>query len=135
MIIYQPTIEEIKDFFLKNEKNQVNFRYFKNRDFNIISNHVKTILLKDNDKIVGYGHLDKDENNQVWLGVMVCDDCIGRGYGKKIMTELLINQKDSIKLSVDIENMIAKKLYENNGFMVTEIKEKFYIMERNNRIL
>jgi ribosomal protein S18 acetylase RimI-like enzyme len=135
MIIYQPTIEEIRDFFLKNEKNQVNFRYFKTRDFSIIKNHIKTILLKDNNKIVGYGHLDKDENNQIWLGIMVCDDCIGRGYGKKMMAELLINQKDSIKLSVDIENNIAKKLYEKNGFVVIETKPRFYIMEKNNRIL
>lgn len=134
-IINNPSIEELKDFFIINQKNQINFRYFKNRDFNIISNHVKTILLKDNDKILGYGHLDKDESNQIWLGIMVCDDCMGFGYGKIIMAELLINQKDIIKLSVDIENTIAKKLYENNGFVITEIKEKFYIMEKNNRIL
>ena len=135
IIINNPSIKDLKDFFLVNPKNQINFRYFKNRPFSVISNHIKTILLKDNNKIVGYGHLDKDEDNQIWLGIMVCDDCIGHGYGKKIMAELLIDQKDNIKLSVDIENIIAKKLYENNGFIITEIKENFYIMEKNNRIL
>jgi len=135
MIIYNPTIEELKDFFIKNQKNQASFRYFKTRDFGIIKNHIKTILLKYKDNIVGYGHLDKDENNQIWLGIMVCDECVGLGYGKIIMNELLKNQDYNINLSVDIENNIAKKLYEKNGFIVVKTTPTLYIMEKNNRIL
>ena len=116
--------------FIKNEKSK-SFRYYKKRDINVIENHILTLILtNDNKEIIGYGHLDFEEN--VWLGICICKKFRGKGYGKKIMNYLLKyakhNNIERIYLTVDKNNIIAKKLYEKNGFIVEKVNKSFFKM-------
>jgi hypothetical protein len=79
-----PSIELLELFFNNNPKNQTTFRYFKNRNFDSIKNHILTLLLYQNNDIIGYGHLDK-EDNITWLGIMLGDKYVGNGLGGIIM--------------------------------------------------
>ena len=130
--ILNPKIENLKYFFNKNKKNTKYFRYFKKRSFDIIDNHILTLLLIDGDKTVGYGHLDL-EDGITWLGIMVCDDCKSKGYGKIIMDKLITYRNNDIYLSVDNENIIAQKLYAQSGFVTIEnnVNNKIMILKKN----
>lgn len=125
-----PKIENLKKFFNENPNNQETFRYFKKRDFNVIENHTLTVLLYSENNIIGYGHLDKD-GEKTWLGIMLCDNCIGNGIGNIIMDKLIEQKKDNIFLSVDKNNIVAKKLYIKKGFVLSEEKENYIIMKLN----
>ena len=125
-----PSVELLESFFNNNPKNQNTFRYFKNRSFDSIKNHTLTLLLYQNDNIVGYGHLDK-ENNRIWLGIMLGDNHTGKGLSNIIMDELIQNSPSDIFLSVDKENLIAKNLYFKKGFYSIKEKEKYIIMKLN----
>lgn len=111
--------------------NSKNFRYFENRNINIIKNHIITLILTDkNENIIGYGHLDFEEN--IWLGICVCENYRGKGFGKKIMNYLLEYAKNNnikkIYLTVDKDNIIAKNLYEKNKFIVEKETDNFFKM-------
>lgn len=113
------------------------FRYFKNRSIDVISNHVYTVLAYDTvGNPVGYGHLDLEGNN-VWLGIAVIEASLGNGIGKAILNNLLHKadtKKIDLCLSVDKDNHIAKKLYENSGFMfLRELSDKVILMKREHR--
>jgi ribosomal protein S18 acetylase RimI-like enzyme len=125
-----PSIELLESFFNNNPKNQNAFRYFKNRNFDSIKNHTLTLLMYQNNNIVGYGHLDR-ENDITWLGVMLGDKHTGKGLGGIIIDRLTQNRTNDIHLSVDKENLIAKNLYTKKGFYTVEEKEKYIIMKLN----
>lgn len=125
-----PSIELLESFFNDNPKNQNAFRYFKNRNFDSIKNHILTLLMYQNGNIVGYGHLDK-ENDTTWLGIMLGDEYIGKGLGGIILDKLIQSSTNDIYLSVDKENLIAKNLYIKKGFYTIEEKEKYIIMKLN----
>ena len=128
--IETPTITEIEHFFRLNEKNQKTFRYFKKRNFDVIKSHIKTLLLCDSDNILGYGHLDS-QDNKIWLGVMVCDDCVGKGFGNIIMKKLLENINNDIFLSVDKINLSAINLYKKNNFITIDEYDNYFLMKRS----
>jgi ribosomal protein S18 acetylase RimI-like enzyme len=128
--IESPTINQIKNFFDLNQKNQKTFRYFKKRGVDALKNHKKTILAFDNNQYIGYGHLDFD-SDKTWLGIMVCDDCTGKGIGSKIMKKLLENVVEEIYLTVDKNNALAINLYEKNNFNVINEFESYFLMKRN----
>jgi ribosomal protein S18 acetylase RimI-like enzyme len=127
-VVNYPTINELNGFFIKNKKNQKTFRYYKNRDFEVVKNHIKTILFYIDETPVCYGHIDKDENNDIWLGIMVCDNCKGLGYGDLMMDKLLEDINYTIFLTVDRENIGAISLYLKKGFYFLEDNENYYKM-------
>lgn len=95
------------------------FRYFRARPLSIIGNHIVTILYYQQNKPVGYGHLDL-ENDKVWFGVAVHDSMLGCGIGtslanylKKKANELNL---EKIYLSVDKDNEPAIRLYQKLAF-------------------
>lgn len=114
--------------FLNNagEKTLETFRYFEKRPLDIISNHLCTFIFVEEGLCVAYGHLDK-ENSTVWLGVAVAQNFLGKGYGIKMVQELINAGKQfnisKITLSVDHTNIPAKSLYEKLGFVLSK-KEK-----------
>lgn len=121
----------IKDLIILLEKNPnaVNFfRYFKNRNLQIIKNHIVTLLLYIDNFPVGYGHIDLEKNIK-WLGVMVADNFCGKGYGTKIINKLLTTVKGDIFLSVDKNNISAYNLYTKIGFKIVEDQDLVYIMK------
>jgi len=125
-----PSIELLETFFNNNPKNQSTFRYFKNRSFDSIKNHITTLLLYQNNNIVGYGHLDK-EDDIIWLGVMVGDNYTKKGLGNIIVDRLIQESPNDIHLSVDKENIIAKNLYTKKGFYPIKEEENYIIMKLN----
>lgn len=115
--------------FFKNEKNKSeNFRYFDSRPFEIIENHLVTILFILEDDIVGYGHLDV-EDDVVWLGIIVSENYRGMGYGKKIIEELIKHYDGDIQLSVDKQNQNAINLYKKFNFSIFRENKSNFIMK------
>ena len=106
------------------------FTYFDSRSLDILDNHVVTLVLEDDDKsIIGYGHLDK-EDETVWLGIALSQGHKGKGLGKVIMDALISSASeesvDEIKLSVYKDNVPAQKLYEKFGFKLSDQTKKSY---------
>lgn len=132
-LINEKNIDLLTQFIEKSHSKT--FRYYETRSVEIIKNHIVTVIVTDdnNNDIVGYGHLDFE--NCVWLGICVLEKYRGRGFGKKIMEKLIEkareNEISEIQLTVDKENIIAKKLYEKFDFEVIKESETFYRMKRN----
>jgi ribosomal protein S18 acetylase RimI-like enzyme len=113
--------------FLNNAGDSVmTFRYFNTRNIEIIKNHLVTYVFRFGDKIVAYGHLDK-EGDFVWLGIAVAESYKGKGLGRMMMAQLIeyakMNNLSRIDLSVDIENRGAQRLYEILGFVQYNTKD------------
>jgi ribosomal protein S18 acetylase RimI-like enzyme len=111
------------------------FRYFEKRDLNCLKNHLISYLFLEEEKPIGYGHLDKDGEN-VWLGVCIIQEKTGMGLGKKMMSYLIEfakqNKISKILLSVDKKNFNAIKMYNKFGFCEKQKNEKIIFMELNN---
>lgn len=119
---------DILDKFLQSNKVGVkSFRYFQKRPFEIINNHLYTCLYFEKNKCVGYGHLDY-ENEKIWLGIIVADGMLGKGYGAYIIKDLISNTKNDIHLSVDKSNLRAINLYSKIGFVNLLTNEEYSIM-------
>lgn len=122
-----PQISDLIHFFKKNKLGQEKFRYFKKRPFEVINNHKVTILIKEDNEILAYGHLDVDGEN-VWLGIMVSDFHKNKGVGTKMMSELINSYSGKIKLSVDQDNITAINLYKKFGFKEIDNTQNYIIM-------
>lgn len=120
-------IQLLKDFIQSNPKATIGFRYFNSREFTVINNHLLTNLYYVCGECIGYGHLDA-EGDRIWLGVMVADKQIRKGYGNFIMDNLLSFPVEEIFLSVDKVNVAAFELYINKGFKIQEDRIDKYIM-------
>src|SRR5690242_11212414 len=105
--IKQDNVQLLKDFIDHMGIAAESFRYFNSRSTDVITNHLVTLLIVENSKPVAYGHLDT-EDGAVWLGVCILPPFIGKGYGKKMMNELMRTAKEmdvlKIQLTVDKEN-------------------------------
>lgn len=136
VILKNIRIEDEKDLvsFLSNAGSSLNtFRYFSTRTPSILNNHITTILLYEDERPVGYGHLDKD-SEVIWLGICVSENKERKGYGKLIMDRLIeeaqLKNISRINLSVDINNHDAVKMYVKYGFRIcNEIKPGIILME------
>jgi RimJ/RimL family protein N-acetyltransferase len=146
-IIYSDSIYLLKEFSKNNLSKH--FRYFNkfnsSTDFplNMIQNHIYTIIgsinNSDNNSIIpiAYGHIDYENNN--WLGICILDDYQNKGYGKKIMNNLLqfvnINDINPLFLTVDIDNSNAIHLYKKFNFSIFESSDTFIKMIYKNTLL
>jgi ribosomal protein S18 acetylase RimI-like enzyme len=126
-LISNPSILEIKKFIDSNPNGLKKFRYFNKRGFDVIKNHLKTLLLVDNEKIVGYSHLDR-EGDDIWFGIMICDDCVGKGHGSFLIKETLSEFYGDVKLTVDKDNLPAINLYTKNNFKILEEHSDYFLM-------
>ena len=110
------------------------FRYFDSRSFDVVENHLVTYIMMRKNVIIGYGHLDI-EDDKVWLGVCITEGHTGYGYGKKMMEALIAKAHsdliEEINLSVDKDNTPAIAMYSTLGFVVTSENEKVYFMKMN----
>ena len=123
----------LNEFIQKN--NSKFFRYYDKRDINIIKNHIFTVILKNNeDNIVGYAHIDH-ENDTYWTALCVLSDYQNKGYGKYLMKNLhnfaVGESIETLHLSVDIDNMIAMNLYLKQGYHIINITQKYYVMKKS----
>ena len=123
-----PQTQCLEKFLSTAGKSLETFRYFSKRPLKIIEQHLCTYLLKEDDEVLAYGHLDQEEGT-VWLGIAVAEHATGKGLGKMMMHKLLDfakkNHVSQIKLSVDNDNLTAIHLYVAMGFSLKEKREKF----------
>lgn len=95
------------------------FRYFNSRPFDIVRCHKIALILKVENEVVGYGHVEV-EGGIPWLGIAVVERCAGQGWGKLIMSELIRRARmiglKELHLKVDRVNKSAVYLYANFGF-------------------
>ena len=107
------------------------FRYFQSRDIRVLKNHLITVLIIENSKVLGYGHIDKEKFN--WLGIYVSNGFRNRGLGNQLMNYLLKESKkqslDRVRLTVDNENIIALVLYKKLGFESILNNDEFTTLE------
>lgn len=115
------------------------FRYFEKRGLDVINNHKLTIvgtINKNNVDIpISYAHIDF-ENNTNWLGICVLDEYQNQGYGKELFTYLINyikkNNIQNAKLTVDIDNWKALKMYLKNGFKIINTNDAYYTLKMIN---
>lgn len=130
---------EIVEQFLTNcGESLKTFRYFFKRGKEVLYEHIHTVVLYEDEKIIGYGHLDTCDSGKIWLGICLISGKTGLGLGKLIMNNLLQwsdkNNSKEINLSVDISNAAGKKLYEHFDFRVYNKTETMYFMKRSKRV-
>lgn len=136
VIIQNITVNELsqlEQFVNNTDNNFETFRYYDKRPLHVIKDHIVTVIMLLNDRAIGYGHLDRDEEI-VWLGIAINKKFQGMGLGKKMMKYLIntaINHKLSkISLTVDQSNTPAIKLYELFGFVrQRKVNEQSVLME------
>ena len=119
---------ELDEFIKSNVNGIKTFRYYSKRPYTIIKNHIYTCLYYIDNICVGYGHLDF-EGEKTWLGIIVSDNEVGKKIGDQIMDDLILNSKNDIHLSVDINNNSAVYLYKKKRFEIMEKKINYYIMK------
>ena len=111
------------------------FRYFNKRSVNVISNHLITLILIDDNLPVGYAHIDYDDN-KYWFGICILENYQGKGYGKKLMEYIFNHEKiiniDNIYLTVDKINDIAINLYKKYNFYIIEENDSYFMMRKEN---
>jgi GNAT superfamily N-acetyltransferase len=110
--------------FLRHAGSSLNkFRYFKSRPIEVIKNHAVTLVALKENKVVGYGHLDK-ENEKIWLGTAIVESEKGKGLGKLLMDRLMAEAVkmniEKITLAVDNDNVPAIALYQKYGFVLSK---------------
>jgi RimJ/RimL family protein N-acetyltransferase len=120
-------IEDLKHIIKENVLGNKTFRYFDKREFSCLDNHLLTNLYYVENDCVGYGHLDHDGEN-VWLGIMVLDKHVGKGYGNTIFEALINSTNSDISLSVDKINIKAINLYKKYKFVIFSENEYSYKM-------
>jgi RimJ/RimL family protein N-acetyltransferase len=120
-------IEDLKHIIKENVLGNKTFRYFDKREFSCLDNHLLTNLYYVENDCVGYGHLDHDGEN-VWLGIMVLDEHVGKGYGNTIFEALINSTNSDISLSVDKINIKAINLYKKYKFVIFSENEYSYKM-------
>ena len=127
-LISNNNIHLLKEFITLN--NSPNFRYYDNRNIDIIENHLLTLIITIDDNVVGYGHLDFED--VIWLGICVLEKYRGKGIGKCIMNYLLDycknNNINELYLTVDKQNIVAKNLYDKLGFAIKKESNTYYKM-------
>jgi len=122
--IDQTNVHYVSDFLMHDLPQT--FRYFKTRNIDVVKNHVITTVLLDDDRAVGYAHIDYE--NKHWFGICILNEYQGKGFGNKMMNHIFNNEKikklEEVYLTVDLINEKAMKLYEKFNFFTIE-KNKY----------
>lgn len=129
------TTKKLTAFLSSLGKGNGSFRYFQNRNLDVVFKHDVSILLENEAAPIGYGHIET-ESGVSWLGIAVAEDYVGKGWGKLIMTKLVNAAMhaaiERLNLKVDRTNVSAVRLYQSFGFVAVETKsdDKALHMER-----
>ena len=87
-------------------------------------------FIKDNNKIIGYGFITILYENADIDNIAVSNKYQGKGYGNKLLNELIEiakeNKVENILLEVRISNNRAINLYKKNGFEIIRIIKSYY---------
>lgn len=130
-------IDLLSNFINSLGTSQQSFRYFDSRSIKVINNHVCTVLLLENNKPIGYAHLDKEEEN-VWFGIALVQGHTGKGLGDKIIRYVIEKSEQlniyELKLSVDENNQSAVRLYKKYGFQLFKKCKNTLFFKRKSKI-
>lgn len=130
-------IDLLSNFINSLGTSQQSFRYFVSRPIKVINNHVCTVLLLENNKPIGYAHLDKEEEN-VWFGIALAEGHTGKGLGDKIIRYVLEKSEQlniyELKLSVDENNQSAIRLYKKYGFQLFKKSNNTLFFNRKSKM-
>jgi len=118
---------ELDNFIKSNVLGAKHFRYFKNRPYSVLENHVYTSFYFQSNQLVGYGHLDVEGEN-LYAGIIVSDTEVGKNIGTEILIDLIQNSIKSLYCTVDILNLRSYNMLIRNGFRIVELKDTYYIM-------
>ena len=122
----------LTDFINNLTKEKQSFTYYNNRKFSVVLNHEFTyLLLADNNKAIGYGHIEK-EGNDYWLGIVISEKHQQKGHGvsmmNKLIQECITSKIYRITLSVRKKNDKAINLYNRIGFSIfREDKQNLFL--------
>lgn len=121
--------------FLKNAGTSLEtFRYYDKRPLSVTANHVLTLIGKEKDIPVAYGHLDR-EGDVVWLGICISPSYQGSGAGKTMMSWILREASrlgiSKLRLGVDKGNSKARALYEKFGFVEDRTSDEIVFYDKN----
>ena len=109
------------------------FRYYHKRTFDAIKNHMYTIIVKLNNELIGYAHIDYD-NDKYWFGICIINEFQGKGLGNKIMDYIFNHNKikdiSEIYLSVDKDNYNAIQLYKKHNFNIIDQSHSIFFMKK-----
>lgn len=130
LTVNRSNVELLEKFIELN--NSKHFTYFNNRTIDVLIDHVITIIGVIDNNPIAYGHIDLN-NNINWIGLCVLEKFHTNGYGKQILKYLLnhINNNEitNVKLTVNIDNYIALNMYLKNNFIISNIENKFYVLD------
>lgn len=123
-IVLNKTIANKNDYhlILNIWKNSVKHthHFLSEEDFNFYKeiipenlDYVTLYLWEVDGEIVGFSGIDGEELVMLFLA----PDYIGQGYGSRILTELITNEKIK-KIDVNSQNEHAKKFYLDHGFEI-----------------
>ncbi len=135
--IVRTNTQLISNLLSSSKEGVKNFRYFNTRYLEITQSHLISFIILENNIPAAYCHLE-EENNKIWLGVLVSDNYIGNKLGSYCM-DMLVNISEAlgikdIYLSVDKDNFKAINLYKKYNFLVIEEKKSLFIMKRGKNV-
>ncbi len=83
--------------------------------FLINEKNSESYVLKKENSIIGYGKINKAEDNKI--EIFILPEYRGNGYGKILFKNLIdkINNLDFISITFDNNNIIAKRITEGFG--------------------
>lgn len=80
--------------------------------------------------LVGYVGVFNTLDDYNIIGIAVDENCQRQGVGYKLLQQIIedakLNQVKTISLEVDEKNEKAINFYKKNGFVVTNIRKKYY---------
>ena len=124
--------KHLLDTFIENKHLKINqyFKYYNNRNSDVIKNHVTTNIFVHENKYIGYTHIDYETD--YWFGIYLDKDYRNIKLGNLFLNYTLLKTDiKQIKLSVDINNEIAINLYKKNNFKIIEKVNNNYFMTKN----
>lgn len=132
--IDETNLSLLDDFISNLGSSSLTFRYFNSRSVSVIKNHIVTLLLVNEDgKSVGYGHLDR-ENDVVWLGTAIVESHVGMGLGSLVIKRLceiaVRNNVKELKVSIDKSNYTSINMCKKQLFEISNENENTIFMKR-----
>ena len=74
----------------------------------------------------------EDKNGDIWIqGLEIFGESKGKGYSKYLL-DIAVNDLGATKLSVNKNNTVAKRIYDNYGFQVYDEDDTMYYMSYEN---
>ena len=93
----------------------------------LVNNIDKTYKIEENNNFVGFIHIQLVSDETNIIDIVVNNSYRGKGYGKMLLDYVFNKYKDTrFILEVSSNNLNAINFYNNNGFIVINIRNNYY---------